>query len=233
MTIQAPSTFQKGSSYTQTLEKLLEVSQSLVAVHDLSQVLQKVAESAKTVLGAAITVLYEYDERLGDVKLPPITCGDINYPAIVSERSFVRPHRESAVFRVLESSQAFYAPNAREDWGQLVPNWSRQEGESGNFVYREGIASSAAVCLRAKDERVGVLFVNFRSPRAFSDDEKGTIELFAAQAALAVSNARLMSNLERQAKGHQTLNAVATKLAAMPDEKSILSTVARSAARHL
>jgi len=177
------------------LEKLLEVGQSLIVVRDLKSLLQKIAEAAGSVLGADVIVLYEYREEMDDVKMPPVTWGGIRYPEVLRERSQVRPHKESAVFKMLERREPFYAPNAREDWVQLIEERPQEERESETFVHREGIISSAAVPLMVGEEAVGVLFVNYRASHVFRDEEQKTIELFATQAAIATRNAQLFEQL--------------------------------------
>jgi GAF domain-containing protein len=77
---------------------------------------------------------------------------------------------------------------------------------------------------------MGVLFANCRTPRDFEEEERKVIELFATQAAAAIQNARLLSDLRRQARGHRTLSRVGAMLSGPLEEDRILSPVARAAA---
>ena len=215
----------------QTIRQLGEVGRSLTVVRDLESLLQKIAESADSVLGADIIVLYEYQEAMDDVKVPPVVWGDIRYPEVLRERG--RVHKESLVFKMLERTEPFYASNAGEDWTRLIEEWPQEEGKSGSFVHREGIASSAAVTLIADEERVGVLFVNYRSACVFDDERQKTIELFATQAAIAIRNARLHADLERQIERLQTLNQVSRELSAKLDKESIFEAVVKAIVRTL
>jgi len=207
------------------LEKLLEVNQSLISVRDLDLLLQKVAETAGSVLGADVIVLYEYREEIDDVTVPPVIWGNIQFPEVLREIGRVRPHKESAVFKMLERVEPFYAPNAREDWAQLIEEWPQEEGGAGNFVYREGIASSAAVRLTAEEERVGVLFVNYRAPCVFHDKKRRIIELFATQAAIAIRNARLFNQTQEQVKQLYALVKTAQFINRFTDLESIFEPV--------
>ncbi len=63
----------------------------------------------------------------------------------------------------------------------------------------EGIGSLLAVPLLARDEVLGALFVTKEVSRAFERDDVDAIGVFAAQAALAIDNARLFEErLERE-----------------------------------
>jgi GAF domain-containing protein len=217
------------------LKKLLEVGQSLAAIQDLGSLLQNVTESAGSALGADIVVLYEYQEETHDVNVPPVFWGDIRHPEVLRERGRVRLHRESAVFKMLSKrrKRPFYAPNAKKDWGRIIEQEPQEEGESGSFLHREDIASSAAVRLTADAERVGVLFVNYRTHHDFPDKERKVIELFATQAAAAIRDARLRADLQCQVERLQTLNQVSRELSAKLDKESIFDTVVKAVVRTL
>src|SRR5205085_3180027 len=59
------------------------------------------------------------------------------------------------------------------------------------FWEREGIRSLAALRLEHGGEVVGVMFVNFRTEQNFKESRR-LLEAFAAQAALAIINAKLV-----------------------------------------
>ncbi len=176
-----------------TLEKLLQVGQSLVTVQDLKPLLLRIAKTAGSVLEADVVVLYEYHEETGDVTIPPIIWGDIRHPEVLEARGQARAHKNSAVFRVLGRAKPVYAPDATKDWPQLIKTKPAVQGKPKAFVDREGIVSSAAVRLTAGKEKVGALFVNYRTRQDFDDKEQKIIELFAVQAAIAIQNARLLA----------------------------------------
>lgn len=190
------------------LAKLLEIGQSLIVVQDLGMLLRKITEGAGSVLGADVIVLYEYQEKIDDVMMPPTIWGDLRHPEVLEAISHVRLHRESAVFKVLARTEPFYAPSAREDWAEVIEGRPECERDPSRFVYRENIVSSAAVSLMADEECVGVLFVNYRTPHGFHDEAKETIELFATQAAIAIRNARLYQNLERRVRELEVLTKI-------------------------
>jgi two-component system, NtrC family, sensor kinase len=216
----------RGSQTGVALERLLQVGQSLTGIEgDAKTILEQIAASACVVLGADIVTLYEYDEKYNDVKVPPVIWGKLRDPDHLETKDPAHP--TSVVFKVLEQAEPLYARNAGRDWKQPTPK-STDGLQTKGFVAREGIASSAAVRLTAGGKRVGVLFVNYRTPHTFRINERRNIELFATQAAVAIRNSRLVAEHIRQHKGHETLNRVGTKLAALQDEIAILDQVARA-----
>jgi signal transduction histidine kinase len=59
------------------------------------------------------------------------------------------------------------------------------------------------------NEKVGILFANFRNPHPFSEQEKSDIMIFAAQAAMAIYNARLFDEIKKTKEYLLTSQAVA------------------------
>ena len=216
-----------------TWERLLTESQNLIAFQDLNSLLQRIPETAGTVLGADIVILYEYREETDDVNLPPMIWGDIRYPKILTGKGIIRPHRESAVFKMLDKRRRkpIYASNAQEDWRSLIGVLSPEQkgGKTKDFALRENIVSSAAVSLRADSERVGVLFVNYHSHHAFPKDERKAIELFASQAAIAIQNARLFQMEHERAKAMAFLQQVTAEISASLDETETLALIINGA----
>lgn len=62
------------------------------------------------------------------------------------------------------------------------------------------IASAIAVPLIAHGELVGTLAMYSATPRAFTDDTQRLVRLYAAQAAIAIANARLLAETHRLAR---------------------------------
>jgi GAF domain-containing protein len=189
------------------LEKLVDIGQSLIAVRNLPPLLQKIAETAGTILSADVVVLYEYEAETHDVKIPPTIWGKLQHPGVLKGRGRQRPHKDSIVFKVLRRAEPIYASNGREDLVKAMKDARWDPAKS--FVQREGIASTAAIRLFAQNKAVGALFINYRSHHPFSSEEKRIIQLFAAQAATAIQNARLFRLEREQRQRAETLRRVA------------------------
>ncbi len=66
-------------------------------------------------------------------------------------------------------------------------------------VRAEGIQSLIALPLRAEVDHLGILYLNYRHLRTFTEHEVKLLSVFANQSALALANARLRETLREQA----------------------------------
>ncbi|MGH9659547.1 MAG: ANTAR domain-containing protein, partial [Bryobacteraceae bacterium] len=70
------------------------------------------------------------------------------------------------------------------------------------------LPSGFSAPLFARDRTIGVVSVRTLEPRAFSDDEIGFVEVVAGQAAIALENARLLSETEEMKRTLETRKLV-------------------------
>lgn len=190
----AVDTFISYTKQLKQLESLHEVGHELSrlrfeAPDELPDLLKQIATDAERVLEADLVTLYQYYEQDDRVETPPTMSGNFNEPALMT--STINP--DDAVDRIVKTGVSHYITDIRTDRmmraGEVVPVASSLP-ERSSFVDREGVKSSAGVCLRAGREPVGVMFINFRTPRLFSEEDKHVIETFATYAALAIQGAR-------------------------------------------
>lgn len=152
---------------------------------NLADTLKAVVQGAQQVLGADIVTLYRFDEaiqRFVDVE-------GIGYRDWNNLRPPDQVSRNSALWRVIEMGEPYYHPaeNAPDD--HLL---------QGEFVRKEGVQSALGIQLRFENERVGVMFINYRTPHRFQQAEIQEALQFAHQAAVAIRNAQLHEKLEWQ-----------------------------------
>jgi hypothetical protein len=88
---------------------------------------------------------------------------------------------------------SLFAKTIRANKGIFIPTVPSEK-----FVVRELIKSAAALPLRFGKEPVGVMFVSYRTPQAFTEEQRELIELFANQAAIAVMNVRFIQALDQR-----------------------------------
>jgi PAS domain S-box-containing protein len=82
-------------------------------------------------------------------------------------------------------------------------------GEQNRFLCRAiGARSFVAVPLELEDEPVGVLFVNFPTPRTFSDEERDTVRAYASYVALILRRARLQEQLGKAREAARMISKV-------------------------
>ncbi|MBM4450695.1 MAG: GAF domain-containing protein, partial [Chloroflexi bacterium] len=218
---------------TQDLTRILgEVGRTLLTTLDLHKLLEKVAESAHEVLGADIVTLYEYNAEENQFVVPPIIKGDLK------DRSPMNTpvYKDDIVARLFARGKSHYARDAQHDKFYLHPWGTGEEVPARDgyparkrFPIREGILSSAGLVLEADEQKLGVMFVSFRTRHSFEQDECTRIELFAQQAALAIRNARLVADLEKQVQTLAKLQEVGRTLLATLELPKLLQKVAESA----
>jgi signal transduction histidine kinase len=189
----------RANGRADTLAKLSEVGQALVSLDtspgELERLLQRVAENAQKVLGADVVSIYQHIQDRDEFLVPPVEVGELREPAVPKDKVF----DDDVVVKIVRRGNPLYAPDVQGE-PQLsgLHEVERPERPQERFVVREDIASSAAVPLRAGTEIVGLMFVNYRSPQPFTEDQREVIELFANQAAVAIRNARLFELISRQ-----------------------------------
>lgn len=89
----------------------------------------------------------------------------------------------------------------------------------------------APLCWR--DQIVGTLNVlSNKRDRSFDDDDLWLAELFAAQAAIAIGNARLFETCQRRAEEFNALSNIAVELISTPDIEETLQVIARETVEH-
>ena len=174
------------------LERLRAATQSAARVaamgYDSELTLNAVVNEMRFVFGCDSVILYTYDAKTDTLGFPPAMAGVKNEEAVL-RGGRVKP--ASPVHAVMWQNDVYWADDAQND-----PVLS-----TGTFVRREGIVSAVGVPLLVGQQRVGVMFVNFRRPHAFDDDERDDIRLFADLAATIIHNAQIYVDF-RQLQGN-------------------------------
>jgi GAF domain-containing protein len=207
MAISNSWTFRLASIRANTIAKLKTVGQALVAIEDpsetLDSVLEGIAHSAQEVLDADIVDLYQYVQDRNDFILPPTLVGERRHSHVPK-----KIYNDDVVIGVIKIGEAQYFHDAQRT-SLLIGDFEvrRDDAPDQRFVVREGVISSAMIPLKVAEETVGVMFVNYRTSQLFSPEQRDVIESFAAQAAVAIHNARLFQRAQRQRQQSETLRA--------------------------
>jgi GAF domain-containing protein/AmiR/NasT family two-component response regulator len=226
-------------------ELLVSTGQAMIreTTAGLRAVLEKVAESARQITGADCAVIYPYDpERQLFYDLDNVVVHGVRRPL---------PHhkpRSRGLAAIVREVDELVVHDV--EMGQLNAVDLSRISESGidqprllqiireqKFIQQEGIKSFVGISLKAgvsgddlKQTEVGVLYIDFRHPHHFNEEELDLIRIFGHQAGSAIQNAWLLADWRRQVEGHRTLNIVGTELASVLHEEEILNTVARAVA---
>ncbi|MCX7756186.1 MAG: GAF domain-containing protein [Anaerolineales bacterium] len=185
------SLYESSQKRAEALSRLNSVSENLIQLSegsaDLPRLLKQVAEGALEVLDADLVDLYQYEQNRNRYPMPVIEAGN-RYQPVLKDRVY----RTDIAYAVVELGRPQYFHDTMNEPALTRPHEGRSEAVTERFVVREKIQSMAAVPMKIGNEIVGVLFVSYRQRQAFSRAQKELIELYAAQTALAIRNARLL-----------------------------------------
>lgn len=193
------------------LSSISAASRAPSTTQDVEGLLQEIADNALKISRADCVTLYEYFEELDDVRIPPALAGSFNHADILRGRSLSVEHKKSVIFRILERKKPFFARRV-ETWVEEELLGAEAVSDERSFFCREKIVSSAGIPLVLKNQRVGVLFINYRQERSFSPEFREHLQLFANQAALAIGNARFFFRSDRYSRNLGVLNQIGREL---------------------
>ncbi len=205
--------FQQTKDQAQALMTLSQVAQRLVSIQEAPEsprlLLEQIAQNAKAVLDADIVELYEYLPDKKTYQLPQVSVGEQRGPVVPKDKIY----KDDAVFQLIHREEPLYTKRMQDEPIFAGPYTVERTGQpTERYAIREELESVAAIPLRAEQETVGLMFVNFRRPQAFTDEQKRLIELFANQAAVAIHNARLYQAAHRRAESMRVLNEIGQTL---------------------
>ena len=166
------------------LERMLEISRELTSTVALEPLLRKIVDMA-----AELT-----DSEKGSILLLDTRTGELHFCTASGAQSgqladIPVPIEGSIAGTVLTSGEPLIVLDAQAD--------PRHYGEVGQRIGSE-TRSLLAVPLQIKDRRIGVLeAVNRQGDQGFSQEDVDTLMTLAAQAAVAIENAKLMEALRK------------------------------------
>ena len=188
--------YEKTQRYGQEMAVLCRTMLDLSAQLDLSQLLQVIVERAALLLGGNGGGILIYDRPTGELEL--VTTWGIIRPEFAGLRLRVG---EGLAGRILQSGK----PMAVHDYA----SW---EGRLKRFQKCRFTAVAGAP-LKWGESILGVItVVDDRRGRVFTDQDLKLLELFANQAAIAVVNARLFTQLEQSEREATALFEIAQAL---------------------
>jgi adenylate cyclase len=173
------------------LQVLLEVARLLSSPRDIEKQLHKILDLVFSILDVDRVALIMIDEATSEFGAPIVesrresTLGDT--PSTYSKHilNYVRERSVAALF-----SDAAADPRL----------------EGAHSVHLTSVRSSMCAPLKPHDNVIGVLYVdNLTIPAAFTGEDLEVLSAFAAQAAIAIENARLYQRLQNEAVSRANL----------------------------
>ncbi|GEM_PF-1422042 len=174
------------------LRQLNKVAANLVKlgedIDNISGLMNEIALGAQKVLGADLVDIYQYYQ--GRDEFPPQFLTQVGKRVMEIKKTRIYP--DDVAYTIVKNGKPWYEINAQESPELNIPHEHHPDSPSQRFVIRENIRSMSAVPMKVGAETVGVLFVSYHEKQAFSNSQKELIDLFAAQAAVAIRNVRLL-----------------------------------------
>ncbi|MGH7457184.1 MAG: GAF domain-containing protein, partial [bacterium] len=173
------------------------IGQTITSSRNIKEILENVAKSAIDVLCAEPVTLFQYDQAINRLMRPPIYAGKLLEQEGYVE-TFVFSGRSFAELIVVGGESLYIEKDIDQHPLMIEAKKYVINGmPKRRFTEREKIESLAALILRVENEIVGLMFLNYRTPQTFTPIEKKIMETFAAHAAIAIKNSRLIEQMRR------------------------------------
>lgn len=190
-------------------QETAKVVAEVTVLEDKQVTLLSVAKGTQEAIGCDAVVLFEYDQITGKLEHPPVMAG-VNYPDRARQYAKVVPG--SIVYEILRREKTYVVEKISED--ALFRN--------KRFALDENIQSCIAIPLKVEQQKVGIMFVNYRSVHRFTNDERKNIELFANQAAVAIRNARLLADIRHRNAQLQAISKISKSISTILDLEKLI-----------
>ncbi|HEX8731187.1 MAG TPA: GAF domain-containing protein [Ktedonobacterales bacterium] len=171
------------------------IARRLLSQQDLRAALEQVVMTARETLRADSVALYPCDPEDGRIGEPVVSSATPTAPA--SAKRVTDRGAASAVMQGLQAAAPIYA------------NYSASDAIPGSFVAREGVRAAAILPLRVGEgatpsevSALGVIFVNYHTTQAFSQEYREWCAALADLAALALQSAMLYQNLVEEERAN-------------------------------
>lgn len=199
----------------QELEQIRRAAEEMSRALEPRRALQQIVDSAAQVLRADAAVIWSYDQVRD--RFIPEELTAVGIPPDELERfREEEPRPGRTAYRVMEQGYLAVTDLGQPEYDFLGPS-------TRDLLQRIGLRSFQGIALRVGDERLGVLYVNYNRPRTFDADAQATLQVFAGHAALALKNARLLTQMWRTREAAGVIAGVTVQ----EDLNQTLGTIAR------
>jgi GAF domain-containing protein len=195
---------------SEELEGLYKISSVFSTLTDTSEIYGQLAESIAQLVGGEMCLIATYDRRRGRVRAE--APGYNTPPELLREFHFELNSSGGGAY-LYQTGEPFFSNDPAHD-ERLDPD----------FVARYNLRSALSVPMRIKRELIGFIYVANR-PGGFRARDVRLLEIFAAQAAETIGNARLFKTIQAQAEREAVVNRLFLILQRAPDPKDAISVV--------
>jgi GAF domain-containing protein len=198
---------------SQELEGLYKISRAFSTMTDTSEIYGRLTHAIAELVGAEKCLLATYDRRQGIVRAE--APGYNTSPAMIHEYQFTLNPEGASEFtyrggesdHVYRTGEPFFSNDPVND-----------ERFNQEFIAHNQIRSVLIVPLLIKRDLIGFVYVANR-PGGFRQRDVQLLEIFSAQAAETIANARLFSTIQAQAEREAVVNRLVLALQQAADPK--------------
>jgi GAF domain-containing protein len=213
-------------------QSLREIAAQITATRDPGSLLQQVVDAARRLVGADGAVLDLVDPG-GELLRWAFDAGVAHLFTADEIANMTIPVGVGATGQAVAENRVI---TAGDDPKRMFPD----SAVNDRFFDGTGYRSMIVAPISGDSGPLGALEVYATRPGAFDDDDAGVIRSLAAQAAIAITNARLIEELNRsrrevgrRAAAEQSLREIAARITAIRETGELLQHVADEAARLL
>ncbi|MCX7855709.1 MAG: GAF domain-containing protein, partial [Anaerolineae bacterium] len=185
-------------------EALRQIALELFSQPDLEVLLPSIVQRAVELVGGSAGGIYLY--RPEEDALEWVVSIGPNQPPIGTR---LRPSEGGISRKVWETGRSF--------WVDDYQTWEGRAGLYAGYPWTAVIG----VPVRRGEEMLGALIVLADPPRTFSQEDADLLDLFAAQAAVALTNARLYETIQQEREQLDFLHSLGQRLAGTLDVGAI------------
>ena len=186
---------------------LLDVADVLATSLDLDTTLRRVAEVVRKVIDYEIFAILLLNEKTQDLRFR----FQIGYPPEFTERARVKVG-QGVTGLAAQLRQPVLIDDVREDprYIEAIPN----------------VRSELAIPLITKSRVIGVIDIEAREPRYFTEEHQRVLTLVASRMAAGIENAQLYTRTTKQARILLLLNEIARELTSILNFDELLGRIA-------
>lgn len=175
------------------METLAAVAETIAAEDYLDRILQPISEMVAETFDSPVCSIMLVDEERRELVIRAARCSSPEYLHKMPVRI-----EDSLIGRVVREARPLIVGDVVQDKEYRYPELAR----------KTGLASLLSVPLLARDKVIGTINIYTREMRGFTEDEVGFVRVVAGQAAIAIENARLMSETLEMKRALETRKLV-------------------------
>ncbi|MBI2156031.1 MAG: GAF domain-containing protein, partial [Candidatus Rokubacteria bacterium] len=214
MALENARLFEDAERRRREAEVFAELTGQITASLDLDTILSRVGEAARDLCAADLGWVGVRDLETGAIVLRYWPGARAAHAPVVIEPG------KGIGGQVLATGRPFRTDDYRGD-GRITQDYE-------SIVTAEDVVTALVVPIQIEERIEGLLYVENRTPRPFTDRDEAQLTRLAAQAAIAIKNARLLEALRVHQGRLEALLDVSQELARIQPVESLLDAIARA-----